>query len=294
MNFFCDYLGKNWPDESAFFLQVSVQTVQSYRDWLVSKGAAPKTLNRRISSLSGFFKYLGASAAELRLPIIVPNPAHSQFLPRASSDPVEETKALTVNQARKLIAMPSSDSVLDYRDRAILRFYLYSGCRLAAGCHLMIKDFHFDEDGAKIRLKEKGDQRRTIGLNIAAAQAIQEFIDKAGLTSGPLFRAQKNSKSDALGEKALKALGMYRIINKYLSRLPGAFRNETQSDGKQVKRCVYSPHSIRATTATLLLSSGVDITKVQELLGHRHIVTTQIYDKRRRTTIEGASHDVPV
>jgi site-specific recombinase XerD len=63
---------------------------------------------------------------------------------------------------------------------------------------------------------------------------------------------------------------------------------------KEPYRCVYTPHSLRATTATLLLDAGVDIAKVQELLGHRHITTTQIYDKRRRTAKESASHDVPI
>ena len=51
-------------------------------------------------------------------------------------------------------------------------------------------------------------------------------------------------------------------------------------------------HGLRATCATRLLALGVDIAKVQELLGHRHITTTQIYDKRRRSTAESASHDV--
>jgi site-specific recombinase XerD len=61
-----------------------------------------------------------------------------------------------------------------------------------------------------------------------------------------------------------------------------------------VRECVYSPHSLRATAATLLLDAGVDIVKVQELLGHRHVTTTQIYDKRRRHASEGASHEVPI
>ena len=69
MTFFEDYLHLHWPDDAAKLLEVSVQTVQSYRDWLVATDAAPKTINRRISSLSGFYKYLAASAAELRLPI---------------------------------------------------------------------------------------------------------------------------------------------------------------------------------------------------------------------------------
>jgi site-specific recombinase XerD len=52
-----------------------------------------------------------------------------------------------------------------------------------------------------------------------------------------------------------------------------------------------SPHSLRGTTATLPLNGNVDIRKVQDLLGHRHVTTTQVYDKRRRTTKESASHD---
>src|SRR5207244_9286398 len=90
-------------------------------------------INRRVSSLSSFYKYLGAAAAELRLPIIVPNPAHSQFIPRAGGDPVDETQALTLARAKQLIVLPSGDSLLDHRDRAILRFYVFSGARLDAG-----------------------------------------------------------------------------------------------------------------------------------------------------------------
>jgi site-specific recombinase XerD len=57
---------------------------------------------------------------------------------------------------------------------------------------------------------------------------------------------------------------------------------------------VNTSHSLRATTATLLLDAGVDIHKVQDLPGHLPITTTQIYDKRRRSTAESGSHDVPI
>jgi site-specific recombinase XerD len=56
----------------------------------------------------------------------------------------------------------------------------------------------------------------------------------------------------------------------------------------------YTPHSLRATAATLLLDSGVDIMEVKELLGHRHVTTTPIYDKLRRAAREGASHKMPL
>ena len=66
---------------------------------------------------------------------------------------------------------------------------------MATGCRLKVKDFHQDGDEATITLHEKGDKRRTIGLHFAAAQAIAEYIEKAGLTQGPLFRAQAAPRS---------------------------------------------------------------------------------------------------
>lgn len=83
------------------------------------------------------------------------------------------------------MSLPASDSLLACRDRAILKFYVYSGARLATGCRLTVGDFHQDERAATIRINEKGQHRRTIGLHFAAAQAIQEYIDRANLTSGP-------------------------------------------------------------------------------------------------------------
>ena len=83
---------------------------------------------------------------------------------------------------------------------------------------------------------------------------------------------------------------MYLLIGRYLEQLPGAMKEEQLADGTRVRRCIYTPHSLRATTATLLLDANVDIVKVKDLLGHRHITTTQIYDKRRRSTSESASH----
>ena len=61
-------------------------------------------------------------------------------------------------------------------------------------------------------------------------------------------------------------------------------------DGSTEQRCIYTPHSIRATTTTLLLEAGEDIRDVQKLLGHKHVTVTQVYDKRRRGSKDSASH----
>jgi site-specific recombinase XerD len=290
---FVRFLGLTWPDDAHELLRVSVKAVQAFRDELHKGGKAPKTINRRVCSVSSFYKYLAASAAEMRLPVNVPNPAHAQFIARESADPNRETKALTAARARQLVGLPNGDSLLAYRDRAILKFYLYSGARLFAGCRLKVSDFHIDEDGATVRLHEKGDKRRTIGLHFTAAEAIREYIEKAGLTGGPLFRPRLNSRSEKLRESSMNPATMYHLLQSYLERLPGAMK-EVQKGSEMINKCIYSPHSLRATSATLLLGAGVDIRAVQELLGHQHITTTQIYDKRRRSTSESASHVMPI
>src|SRR5260370_35400361 len=133
---FVDFLGIAWPPEAFRLLLASVADVQRWRDSMMAETKAPKTLNRRISSLSSFYKYLAGAAAELRLPVNVPNPAHAQFIARESSDPVEGTPALTATRARQLMGLPAVDDVLDFRDRAILPTYLYTGGRLATACRL--------------------------------------------------------------------------------------------------------------------------------------------------------------
>jgi len=64
---------------------------------------------------------------------------------------------------------------------------------------------------------------------------------------------------------------MWTILKEYLSRLPNALRERESPDGSKVMERVSTPHSLRATAATLLLDSGVDIMEVKELLGHRHV-----------------------
>ncbi len=79
----------------------------------------------------------------------------------------------------------------------------------------------------------------------------------------------------------------------YLEQLPGALDEGCDQDGNPYRECLYTPHSLRATAATELLNAGVDIMKVKDLLGHRHVTTTQVYDKRRRNTSQSASHEMP-
>jgi integrase len=230
----------------------------------------------------------------LRLPITVPNPAHAQFIAREASDPVEETRALSETRARQLMGMVTGEPLIELRDRAIRKFYGYTGARIETGCKLNVGDFHQDGDEATLRFQLKGARAKTKEIHFSAAEAIAEYIKAAGITSGPLFRPRRSSKSDELAERRLTQRAMYNILMSYLERLPGAMQEKVLPSGDKVQVCVYSPHSLRATTATLLLDAREPIESVQELLDHKHTTTTQIYDKRRRSVRDSASHKVPI
>src|SRR5207248_2778422 len=88
--------------------------------------------------------------------------------------------------------------VHDYRDW--LTALLSSGVRLGTLLRLDMEDFHSDQDDPPLRITEKGNRRRTIGLNVQAAQAMRDYIEKAGLTHGPLFRSRFDSRTQRLGE----------------------------------------------------------------------------------------------
>ena len=83
---FVHFMKWRWPDDAIELLSASILDVQAWKDSMTKESMAPKTLNRRVSSLSSFFKFLAGAAAELRLPITVPNPAHAQFISREASD----------------------------------------------------------------------------------------------------------------------------------------------------------------------------------------------------------------
>jgi site-specific recombinase XerD len=166
------------------------------------------------------------------------------------------------------MGLPSGDEVLDFRDRAILKTYLYTGIRLATACRLRVKDFHQDGEQATLTINEKGNKRRTIGIHFAAAKALTEYLGKAGLEAGAIFRTRRAVHSAELGDKPMSEASMYRVIASYVARLPSAARKVCGS----IVPIPSAPPPLPCCS-----TAGVDICKVQELLGHRHVTTTQIY-----------------
>jgi integrase len=85
------------------------------------------------------------------------------------------------------MGMPAGDTVLDFRDRAILKFFLYSGARLSTACRLKVSDFHQDGDEATIRLHEKGAERLgcTSRVRRRSMSTSRRPASRAAPSSGP-------------------------------------------------------------------------------------------------------------
>ena len=114
-----------------------------------------------------------------------------------------------------------------------------------------MNDFLQEGDEATIRFHLEGGRIKVKGIAYRAAEAIQEYIDKAGIRSGPLFRPRTSSKGENLAERRMTERSMNRLLMAYLERLPGSMQEVELPNGEKVTHCLYSPLSIRVTTATL-------------------------------------------
>jgi integrase len=138
------------------------------------------------------------------------------------------------------MGIPHGDSALATRDRAILAFYLHFGARLSTGCRLKLSDFYQEAEEATIKLHEKSDKRRPMGILFALAKAISEYIQKAGLTSGPLFPPRRGSRREELyiSDLSMNPVSMYLLIQSYLKRPPNFYKEIETEDDEKRKDCV--------------------------------------------------------
>ena len=136
-----EFVGIRWPEEGWKLLRVGMPEAQAWQDLMIKEEVAPKTRNLRVCSLNNLFTFMRETAAELRLPITVPNPAHRMFLRRENADPVDETEALSVEQSRQVLSAIDTSHVVGLRDRAIIAILIYTAARVGAVAKLRLEDY---------------------------------------------------------------------------------------------------------------------------------------------------------
>jgi integrase/recombinase XerC len=210
-------------------------------------GLSPRSVQRRLSAVRGFFNYLAREGAAAS------NPAFDVRAPKAAK---RLPGTLDVDTLNHLLDIPPDDP-LAVRDKAVMELFYSSGLRLAELVGLDIAQL--DLADRTVRVLGKGSKTRIVPVGRKAVEAIRAWLKERGGMASPdetaLFVGRNGTR---LKERAIQL------------RIAGWARR------KGLPARVY-PHLFRHSFATHLLESSKDLRGVQELLGHADISTTQIY-----------------
>jgi len=230
---------------------ISAKLVSSkdVRSWIVYNkeiGLESSTINRKISCLRSYFKFL------IREEIISKNPINNiNLLSVKKRLPVFVSEESMYNLFSKV---NFSNDFLGYRDKLMLELFYQTGIRLSELINIKISDL--DVQKKILRIFGKGGKERLIPILDQIIICYKEYmIFRQKMPSTFLFVTSK-------GKKAYPKM-VYRIVNKYL----GFISTVTKK----------SPHILRHTFATHLLNRGADINTIKELLGHKTLSSTQVY-----------------
>jgi len=209
-----------------------------------------RTQNYYLIALRAFLKYMRKRGEES----LSPEKIELAKVPERSLDLISE------NELNRLLSSPLVDKIEGKRDRAILELLFSTGLRISELCGLSIDDVDLTRDEFSVR--GKGDKVRVVFLSDEAKQTIKNYLAARKDMEDALFI--RYGKKAHVGEEArISPRVVQRLLKRYAAKA-GITRKVT-------------PHVIRHSFATDLLSNGADLRSVQALLGHAHIGTTQIY-----------------
>ena len=225
-------------------------------------GLSPASRARKLATLRSLYKYLTVKTGKLETNPLdgFDSPKLRRSLPKYLS--LEESLAL----------LNSVGGRNPERDRCILTIFLNCGLRISELVGLNIGDVNEN----RLRVVGKGDRERVVYLNQAVADAINAYLPlrkKYGTATPALFVSER-------GERIARST-VHRLVKVHLGEAG------LEQDG-------YSAHKLRHIAATLMLRNGVDVRTLQELLGHEHLNTTEIYTHIENTDLRMAADANPL
>ena len=223
--------------------------VTSFIIFLKKKNYSPTSIARILSGIRNFYKFLIGRGYVKNSFVNIENPKIEKRLP----------EVLSFDEIEKILNLKKI-SRNHLRNMAILELFYSSGIRVSELCNLKISDLNLDNGFVKVR--GKGNRERITMLNKLAVKLIRDYLEERKGNDEYLFLNNRGKK--------ISRQSVWKIVKKY-SKFSGIEKN-------------VKPHTFRHTFATHLLSKGLDLRIVQELLGHKSISTTEIYthiDRKR-------------
>lgn len=230
--------------------QVDSIHIRGYLAYMQQEDVTNTTRARNVAAMKSFFRFLFIEKyTDSNLAELLDGPRKEKVLP----------KYLTIEEVERLMAAPDRTTPNGCRDKAMLELLYASGLRVSELITLRLNDVSFEM--AYVRCFGKGSKERVIPLGRYALEALEQYIN----VCRP--RVMNNWQTDILflnkSGKGLTRQGFWKIIKKY-----------GQEAGIKAD---LTPHVLRHSFATHLLSNGADLRAIQEMLGHADIATTQIY-----------------
>lgn len=226
-------------------------------------GISASARARKLSSIKSFYKYLTVRTKQL-----TENPVADLEYPKLRKS---LPKYLTMEQSAALLQAVSGPN--EKRDYAILMLFLNCGIRRSELVGLNLTDVYED----RIRVVGKGNKERFVYFGSACRKAIDEYLPERSKKilsdNRALFGSRDNNR--------ISVTAVHRLVKKALLQ---AGLDSTQ----------FSAHKLRHTAATMMLSGGVDVKTVQEVLGHENLNTTQIYTHIENTELKIAAEANPL
>lgn len=201
---------------------------------------------RKIATIRSFYKYLTN-----KVHLLTENPVKDLDSPKLKKT---LPKYLTLNESIRLLDSVSGKN--QERDYCILTLFLNCGLRISELVGLNLNDVQEDS----LRVLGKGNKVRIVYLNDACKSALELYL----AVRRPIVGRDQNAMFLSSQNERISRSGVHALVKKRLS--------EAGIDSTQ-----YSAHKLRHTAATLMLQNGVDVRAVQEVLGHEHLNTTEIY-----------------
>jgi integrase/recombinase XerC len=246
VEYLTESMGSEPPAET-----ISTLDLRGYVAALHEADYAKTTIARRLASTRSFFRF-GQREGWTKH-----NPAKALRNPRK---PRDLPHFLTSGDLDRLLQTPPSNEAMGLRDRAMLETLYSAGLRVSELVGL--NDDDFDEAAGILRVRGKGKKERLAPIGSYAHKAIEAWRDVRKLHDSLKQRPNRPIFTNRFG-KRLTTRSVGRLLEKHL-KTAGLDRRTT-------------PHTLRHSFATHLLDRGADIRNVQELLGHKSLVTTQIY-----------------
>ncbi|ADC48115.1 integrase/recombinase [Alkalihalophilus pseudofirmus OF4] len=246
---FCHFMKEH---NCAAFSDVTYLFVRSYLTFLYDKAYARNSVARKISSMRSLFHFL------MREEELTRNVFAETHLPKQAS---KLPSFLYEEEMDELFKAFEGNTPLDKRDRAILELLYATGMRVGECSQLDVADIDLRIGTAFV--KGKGNKERYVPIGSFACDALHEYIEDARVN----LLKKGNSETKRLFLNYRGGPLTDRSIRRMLAK-----RVEEASMQKHIR-----PHDLRHSFATHLLNNGADLRVVQELLGHEHLSTTQVY-----------------